>query len=546
MTWLWHSMTSEISRNCMFFSNAKEIWENLRKTYSMKKDTAACYDIESKIFNTKQGSLSVTDYYGTLNGLWIELDQYQNLKMKCIADSDTLTKFLERVRVFKFLHGLNSEFDPIPVQILGKNKLPSLSEVFHIVRGEETRRSVMLEEGSSIDGSALATSKGPLDGSALASGKGPVKGSSFGRPPIKAGRDDRWCSYCRKSGHTKETCYRLHGKEKVLERTGGFKGLTQRRANQVTSNHESAPSITPAENEVLALSKAELERLRALMDSLSKTSNSCSLTMTGKSSSFLSFNASNTENIWIIDSSATDHMTPHSPYFSSYTTSSSNQHITIANGSHTPVIGCGNIQLQSSLLLKNVLHVPQLSNNLLSIHKITQDLNCAVTFFHSHCVFQDLATGRTIGIAKEQDGLYYLQHEDSKECTKQKGLTSSHQMSSESWSSSQIWLQHRRLGHPPFSVLKSLFPFLFTKVSIESFHCDVCQFAKHHRTVFLPRNNKSSKPFDLVHSDVWWPASTSNISGAKWFVLRVASIVPWRRLGGPSHCRIMALGLLRS
>ncbi|KAJ1412616.1 Zinc finger, CCHC-type superfamily [Sesbania bispinosa] len=144
--------------------------------------------------------------------------------MKCTADSNTLTEFLERVRVFKFLHGLNSEFDPIRVQILGKDILPSLSEVFHIVRGEETRRLVMLEGGSSVDGSALVTSKGPIDGSASASGKGPVKGSSF---PIKASRDDRWCSYCKKMGHTKETCFRLHGKEKVLERTGGFKGLTQ-------------------------------------------------------------------------------------------------------------------------------------------------------------------------------------------------------------------------------------------------------------------------------------------------------------------------------
>ena len=66
------------------------------------------------------------------------------------------------------------------------------------------------------------------------------------------------------------------------------------------------------------------------------------------------------------------------------------------------------------MTLKNVLHVPKLSNNLLAIQKITQDLNCAVIFFPSHCVFQDLATGKTIGIAKEQGGLYYLQHEESK------------------------------------------------------------------------------------------------------------------------------------
>ena len=41
----------------MFFSTAKEIWENLSHTYSMKKDIAASYEIENKVFNTKQGGL---------------------------------------------------------------------------------------------------------------------------------------------------------------------------------------------------------------------------------------------------------------------------------------------------------------------------------------------------------------------------------------------------------------------------------------------------------------------------------------------------------
>jgi len=127
MTWLWNSMTPEISRNCMFCSITKDIWENLCQTYSMKKDTAACYEIEHKIIHTSQRSLLVTNYYGMLNGLWIELDQCQNLRMKCTNDSIALVKFLERVRIFNILYGLNSEFDPIRIQILGKEKLPSLS-----------------------------------------------------------------------------------------------------------------------------------------------------------------------------------------------------------------------------------------------------------------------------------------------------------------------------------------------------------------------------------------------------------------------------------
>ncbi|RDY07225.1 hypothetical protein CR513_08699, partial [Mucuna pruriens] len=36
-------------QNYMFYSSIHELWENLIETYSMKKDFAACYDIESKI-----------------------------------------------------------------------------------------------------------------------------------------------------------------------------------------------------------------------------------------------------------------------------------------------------------------------------------------------------------------------------------------------------------------------------------------------------------------------------------------------------------------
>jgi len=55
-------------------------------------------------------------------------------------------------------------------------------------------------------------------------------------------------------------------------------------------------------------------------------------------------------------------------------------------------------------------------------------------------------------------------------------------------------------------------------VYVESFHCDVCQFAKQHQTAFLPDGNKSSKPFDLIRSDVWGHSPIPNISSAKWLV----------------------------
>ena len=46
------------------------------------------------------------------------------------------------------------------------------------------------------------------------------------------------------------------------------------------------------------------------------------------------------------------------------------------------------------IVLKNVLHVPKLSTKLVSIHRLTKDLNCHVIFYLSHCVFRTRVQGR--------------------------------------------------------------------------------------------------------------------------------------------------------
>jgi len=61
-------------------------------------------------------------------------------------------------------------------------------------------------------------------------------------------------------------------------------------------------------------------------------------------------------------------------------------------------------------------------------------------------------------------------------------------------------------------------PSLFSKEFVKSFKCDVYQLAKHHCATYPLSNTKSIHPFDLVHFDVWGPASNSSISGTKWFV----------------------------
>ena len=96
MSWLWNSMQPEISRTCMFLPIAKEVRESVCQTYSKVRDAAQIFDLKTKIHNTKQGTLSVTEYYNIVIGLWLELDQYQNLKMKCSTDAAMHQEFIER------------------------------------------------------------------------------------------------------------------------------------------------------------------------------------------------------------------------------------------------------------------------------------------------------------------------------------------------------------------------------------------------------------------------------------------------------------------
>ena len=132
-------MLPEISGTCMFLTTAKEIWETIRQTYSKVRDAAQIYEIKQKISTTKQGTRSVIEYYNLLKSLWQEMDYYQNLQMKCSEDAAMLRKFVEREQIFEFLVGLNVEFDQVRVQVLGKEDLSSINEVFSIIRVEEGR-----------------------------------------------------------------------------------------------------------------------------------------------------------------------------------------------------------------------------------------------------------------------------------------------------------------------------------------------------------------------------------------------------------------------
>ncbi|CAL2227071.1 unnamed protein product [Prunus armeniaca] len=166
---------------------------------------------------------------------------------------------------------------------------------------------------------------------------------------------------------------------------------------------------------------------------------------------------------WIIDSGATDHMTFDPDDFLN-TTQPRRTCIANANGVTYPVTGAGT----------------------------------------------DIHTKEILGRGTKRGGLYYVDDFSP-------GMANSvtHPFDSKQ---KQIWLWHRRLGHPSFSYMKYLIPDLFSGFKDSDFTCDTCILAKSHRVPYPLSTNKCTTPFTLIHSDVWGPSPVTSPSGVRWFV----------------------------
>ena len=308
----------------------------------------------------------------------------------------------------------------------------------------------------------------------------------------EAEKDKLRCSHCNGNRHTKDTCFEIHGyPDWFLEKRKQSKTKSMKRPVQTkqTENPSSFAALTTSQE------KSEPCQLDQTANPSSATGNAG----VGLSASTVH------DTSWIIDSGATDHMTYNESLFENMTSPSKEKVIT-ANGEATLVTGEGTIVLTPNLSLHKCLLVPALSNNLLSVSQITEELDCVVLMFSTFCLLQDIRTQAIIGHGTKRKGLYYIDdvasghvhHIQSRNGDKQK----------------KIWLWHHRLGHASFGYLKKLFPSLFKDIPDSSFKCNVCILAKSHRTSYpINLNKKTTKPFELIHSDVWGPAPITSKSG---------------------------------
>ncbi|KAL9264928.1 FLX-like 1-like protein [Drosera capensis] len=107
---------------------------------------------------------------------------------------------------------------------------------------------------------------------------------------------------------------------------------------------------------------------------------------------------------WIIDSGASDHITPNLSLFHTYDPMVDGTYITMPNGGQAKVTHKGTVVLSPDLILENVLHVPAFHFNLLSTSQLTKQLLASLIFDSRSCILQGPSMKRSFVLDKATRG----------------------------------------------------------------------------------------------------------------------------------------------
>ncbi|KAB2625923.1 hypothetical protein D8674_017583 [Pyrus ussuriensis x Pyrus communis] len=142
-------------------------------------------------------------------GFFIHLHQRRPIKMECVVDLKTLREERQIDRVYAFLAGLDDVFDKVRSDILRTQPLPSVEEVFSVVRREAQRHATMMGGNNNHGGlPSMAMISRPVGASRPSNSSTQSLNS---RPFNRENKDDLKCTFYGQTRHTEDTCFTKHG-----------------------------------------------------------------------------------------------------------------------------------------------------------------------------------------------------------------------------------------------------------------------------------------------------------------------------------------------
>nr|XP_016514650.1 PREDICTED: uncharacterized protein LOC107831402 [Nicotiana tabacum] len=469
VSWLTGNVSKELLSRILFRSNALLVWKELQERFN-KVNGSRLYSLHKEIFTLTQGTSSVSVYYSRLKDLCDEYDSVMPPPSCDYEKSKDFAVHLQYQRLLQFLMGLNEGYSQARSQILMKSKVINVNQVYALIVQDESQKLVARSNyvtTETLESAALFTARNNVSKQKRSwgmecdycNGKGHTRDGCFKLIH---------CGYCNKKGHLKENCYKLIGYH------AGFK--SKARAN-VVDGHSMQPE-TNATNQGninstnTAAPMITQEQYNMLLNMLSKASTSkTSANLAGKC-----FLVKDNAIYWIVDTGATNHMTGYKSLLLDDGKVGSAGNVQMPTGESAKVTKIGNSPLEGGDTLKDVICILSFKFNILSMSKLTKELNCCAMFFPEHFIFQDLCPGKVKATGSREDDLYILRthHKKSR-------INGAKAMTVEQMEEPEIW--HRRLGHVPMVVIRKISSFR-NKDVFHLQHCDVYPLSRQTRLLF--------------------------------------------------------------
>ncbi|KAL0418446.1 UNVERIFIED_CONTAM: Retrovirus-related Pol polyprotein from transposon RE1 [Sesamum radiatum] len=271
-SWILNAVTKKISRGFLYTKSSRQLWLDLEERYG-ENNGPLVYQLQRAIASITQGTLSIVEYFNNLSALWDELECLKPPKVctcglctcgvtKVTTEEDNLTKLVQ------FLMGLDDSYDNIRNQILVMDPFPSVNKAYSMVLRVERQRTVNMHAGDVGEGVALHTRWNDHKGGNAPRGniQNIAKGGYRGKGVID--KKSQTCSHCGRIGHTKESCFKLHGvpdwykqlKDQKVKETGSARGFNVITAD-AGNDSENASNLGDAVKQMTELIKLMKENI---------------------------------------------------------------------------------------------------------------------------------------------------------------------------------------------------------------------------------------------------------------------------------------------